>query len=57
MTALKKVHMRRCAAAFVMAVSAKVRLIPQELRTLPLALFTKPSKVEHRDAFFRGHEI
>ena len=42
MTATEKVHMRRCASSFVTAAYGKVRLIPQESRALPLALFAKP---------------
>jgi len=34
--------MLRCAASFVIATYAEVRLIPQDLRALPLDLFTKP---------------
>ncbi len=43
MTASEKVHMRRCASPFVTAAYGTVRLIPQESRALPLALFPKPS--------------
>jgi len=42
MTASQKVRMLRYAAPFVTATYAKVRLIPQDLRALPAALFTKP---------------
>jgi hypothetical protein len=35
--------MLRCAASFVIAAYAKVRLTPQDLRALPAELFTKPS--------------
>jgi hypothetical protein len=34
--------MLRCAAFFVTAAYSQVRLIPQNLRALPMALFTKP---------------
>jgi hypothetical protein len=39
MTASQKVRMRRCAASFVTAAYAKVRLISQDLRALPAELF------------------
>jgi len=42
MTVSLKVHMLRCAASFVTAAYTWVRLIPQDLRALPLELFTKP---------------
>jgi hypothetical protein len=35
--------MLRCAASFVVAAYALVRLTPQDLRALPAELFTKPS--------------
>jgi hypothetical protein len=35
--------MLRCAASFVTAAYAKIRITPQDLRVLPAALFTKPS--------------
>jgi hypothetical protein len=44
-TTSEKVHRLRCAASFVTAVYGKVRLIPQALRTLPLELFAKPSRI------------
>jgi hypothetical protein len=34
--------MLRCAASFVIAAYAEVRLIPHDLRALPAELFTKP---------------
>jgi hypothetical protein len=37
--------MLRCAASFVIAVYAWVRLIPQDLRALPAELFMKPSSL------------
>jgi hypothetical protein len=45
-----------------MAVCAKVRIIPQDFRALPLALFTKPSKINPFMTFyeiikFRGKRI
>jgi len=39
--------MLRCAASLVIATYEKVGLIPQDLRTLPLELFTKPHKSRH----------
>ncbi len=42
MAVSEKVHMLRCASYLVTAAYSKVRLIPQSLRALPLALFTKP---------------
>ncbi len=42
--------MLRCAASFVIAAYEKVRLIPQDLRALPAALFTKPSFAEAVEA-------
>lgn len=41
MTTLENGHMLRCAASFVTATYEKVGLIPQALRALPLAHFTK----------------
>jgi hypothetical protein len=43
MTASEKDQMLCCAASFVIATYAKVRLIPHDLRALPLVLFAKPS--------------
>jgi len=37
--------MLRYAASLVIATYVKVRLIPQDLRALPLELFTRPSKI------------
>jgi len=44
LTALQKVHLRRCAASFVITTYDYVRLIPQDLRALHLELFTLPSQ-------------
>jgi hypothetical protein len=44
--------MLRCAASFVTAAYAKVRLIPQDLRALPAALFTKPSILARFSTFY-----
>jgi len=49
--------MLRCAASFVTAAYVKVRLIPQALRALPLALFTKPSHIGHFPDFLRGRYL
>jgi len=40
--ASQKVHLRRCAASFVVATYLQVRLTPQDLRALHLELFTLP---------------
>jgi len=37
--------MLRCAASFVVAAYAQVRLTPHDLRALPAELFTKPSNL------------
>jgi len=42
MTVSQKVHMLRCAASFVTSTYKRVRLIPQDLRALPMELFAKP---------------
>jgi len=42
--------MLRCAASLVIATYGKVGLIPQDLRALPLDLFTKPHKSRHTGA-------
>jgi hypothetical protein len=44
--------MLRCAASFVTAAYAKVRLIPQDLRALPAALLTKPSILVRFSTFY-----
>jgi len=44
--------MLRCAASFVIAAYAEVRLIPQDLRALPAELFTKPSKLAIFSTFY-----
>jgi len=44
-TTSENVHMLRCAASFVTATYAKVGLIPQALRALPLANFPKSLKI------------
>jgi len=44
--------MLRCAASFVIAAYAKVRLIPQDLRALPAELFTKPSEFVNFSTFY-----
>ena len=44
MTTSSKVHMLRCATSFVIEAYDKVRLTPQDLRALPLELFTSSSK-------------
>jgi hypothetical protein len=41
----ENVHMLRCAAAFATATYAKVGLVPQALRALPLAHFPKSLKI------------
>jgi hypothetical protein len=46
MTALKKIHMLRCASFPVVAAYTKVRLTPQNPRALPLALFAKPPRTD-----------
>ena len=56
MTASQKVRMRRCAASFVTAAYAKVRLIPQDLRALPADLYTKPSITANVSTFLRIHQ-
>jgi hypothetical protein len=45
--------MLRCAASFVIAAYAKVRLIPQDWRALPLELFTKPPQIDGFTDFLR----
>jgi hypothetical protein len=42
--------MLRYAASLVIATYEKVGLIPQDLRALPLELFTKPHKSRHTGA-------
>jgi hypothetical protein len=51
--------MLRCAASFVIAAYAEVRLIPQDLRALPAELFTKPSEFAIFPTFyeFRKHNF
>jgi hypothetical protein len=44
--------MLRCAASFVIAAYAEVRLIPQDLRALPAELFTKPSHFQGFATFY-----
>jgi len=44
--------MLRCAASFVTAAYANVRLIPQDLRALPADLFTKPSIMAKFSTFY-----
>jgi len=44
--------MLRCAASFVIAAYAKVRLIPQDLHALPAELFTKPSEFAIYSTFY-----
>jgi hypothetical protein len=44
--------MLRCAASFVIAAYAEVRLILQDLRALPAELFTKPSKLVIFSTFY-----
>ena len=39
---LKNAYLLRCAASFVTAAYAKVRLIPQDLRALHLSIFEQP---------------
>jgi hypothetical protein len=38
----KNAYLLRCAASFVTAAYAKVRLIPQDLRALQLSIFEQP---------------
>jgi hypothetical protein len=38
----KNAYLLRCAASFVTAAYAKVRLIPQDLRALHLSIFEQP---------------
>jgi hypothetical protein len=45
--------MLHCAASFVIAAYARVRLIPQDLRALPAELFTKPSQFQEFRDFLR----
>lgn len=45
MTASQKVQMLRSASSLVTAAYEKVRLIPQESRALPLALFYEAAEV------------
>jgi hypothetical protein len=42
---LQKGHMLCCASSFVVAAYDTVRLIPQDSRALPLALFTSSSEI------------
>jgi hypothetical protein len=44
--------MLRCAASFVVAVYAKVRLTPQNLRALPAELFTQPWNYDSFSTFY-----
>ncbi|OHE23274.1 MAG: hypothetical protein A2X92_09485 [Syntrophus sp. GWC2_56_31] len=46
--------MLRCASSFVIAAYETVRLIPQESRALPLALFTKPPPEDHFVNILKG---
>jgi hypothetical protein len=39
--------MLRCAASFVTAAYVYIRLVPQDLRSLPAELFTMPSQIKH----------
>jgi hypothetical protein len=45
--------MLRCAASFVIAAYEKVRLIPHDLRALPVEFLVQPS---NRDSFLTFHE-
>ncbi len=54
MTTPYKGHMWCCTSSFVIAVYAKVRLIPQELCALPLDLYTEPSIIERFSDFLWG---
>jgi hypothetical protein len=49
--------MLRCAASLVIAVYAKVSLIPRDLRALPLDLFTRSSKNLHQLTFLRDNQL
>jgi hypothetical protein len=48
--------MLRCAASFVIAAYAEVRLIPQDLRALPAELFTKQSHLQGVCHFLRERQ-
>ena len=45
--------MLRCAASLVIAAYVQVRLIPWDLRALPLGLFTMSSKSIHYSTFYK----
>ena len=42
---LKTAHLLRCAASFVVATYAKVRLTPHNLRALHLSIFEQPMDI------------
>jgi len=57
MTTSQKVHMLRCASAFVTAAYEIVRLIPQASRALPMALFAKPFQRSYFVPFCESIEL
>ena len=42
---MKNAHLLRCAASFVVATYAKVRLAPHDLRALHLSIFEQPLNI------------
>jgi hypothetical protein len=50
----EKAHMLRCASSIVTAAYAKVGLIPQDSRSLPLELFAASSKIVYLANFYKS---